>query len=110
MTKRLFDHDPLTGITEWFEYDDTDGSFTIQTSQNVDGLIALNQAHQREFNRPDDRWGDGIDHRTKVASIPLNVWQDLRKRGITPQKDPVAFKRWLNDPDNFAFRTRPGRV
>ena len=108
MTKRLFDHDPLTGITEWFEADEAEGTFTIQTSQDVDGIIDLNQAHRREFSSGRDTWGEGFDHRTKVASIPLNVWLDLKKRGIT--KDPAAFKRWLNDGDNFAFRTRPGTV
>jgi hypothetical protein len=108
MTKRFFDHDPLTGITEYFEYDESDDSFTIQTQQDVSGIIALNQAHMREFSSGKDRWGDGFDHRTKVASIPLNIYMDLKKRGVL--RDPAALKRWLNDPDNAAFRTRPGVV
>lgn len=108
MTKRLFDHDPLTGQTEWFEYDDSNDTFTIQTEQDCTDLIELNKAHMREFSSGKDKWGDGYDHRTKVASIPLNLYMDLVKKGIT--RDPVAFKRWLNDPDNFAFRTRPGVV
>ena len=44
---------------------------------------------------------DGLGR--KVASIPLVVWNDLQKKGIT--RDKAAFKRWLNDPDNKFFRT-----
>lgn len=108
MTKRLFDYDPLTGVSEWFEYDDASDTFTIQTTQDASSIVALNKAHQAEFTSGRDRWGDGFDHRTKVASIPLNIYMDLQKRGTL--RDPVAFKRWLNDPDNLAFRTRPGTV
>lgn len=107
MTKRFFDHDPLTGITEWFEYDDSNDTFTIQTSQNVDDLLEANKAHFNEFDSGRSGWGDKIGASTKVASIPLNLYFELRKRfGY----DQAAWKRWLNDPDNAAFRTRPGTV
>jgi hypothetical protein len=110
MTKRLFDVDPLTGITEWFEYDDSNDTFTIATEQDVEAIVEQNKFQQGHFNRADDAWGDGFDHRTKVASIPLNVYQDLVKRYGNMRQNPRAWKRWLNDPDNMAFRTRPGRV
>lgn len=108
MTKRLFDYDPLTGLTEWFEYDDSNDTFTIQTEQDATELLEHNKIARNTFTSGKDTWGDGFDHRTKVASIPLNIYMDLKKRGIL--RDPVAMKRWLNDPDNFAFRTRPGTV
>lgn len=110
MTKILFDRDPLTGVTEWFEYDDSNDTFTIQTEQDVAPLVENNKFLQSHFNRGDDAWGDGFDHRTKVASIPLNVYFDLKKRFGDMRQNPRAWKRWLNDPDNAAFRTRPGRV
>jgi len=44
----------------------------------------------------------------RVASIPLNVYYDLKRRGIAD--DPKAMKKWLNDPDNRVFRTREGTV
>jgi len=38
----------------------------------------------------------------------MNIYMDLVSKGITrTEKD---FKKWLNDPDNRFFRTRPGRV
>ncbi len=106
--KRLWDYNPVTGVKQWFHMEDDADSFTIQTEQPVDDLIDANKAQFNEFSSGRDTWGDGIDRRTKVASIPMNVYQDLKTRGIL--KDQAAFKRWLNDPDNAVFRTRPGVV
>jgi hypothetical protein len=108
MSERLLDFDPLTGIRQYIDTDEMTGISTIRTEQDVTSIIELNKVHQRQFSNGKDRWGDGYDHKTKVASIPLNIWMDLKKRGITD--DPVAMKRWLNDSENFAFRTRPGNV
>jgi hypothetical protein len=44
----------------------------------------------------------------RVATLPLVLWMKLKQDGILD--DPRALRRWLNDPDNRAFRTRPGRL
>lgn len=108
MVKRLFDYDPVTGTRQWFHMADDEKSFTIQTEQPVDALIEANRADFNQFSGPRDKWGEEIGARTKVASIPLNVYQELKSKGIL--RDQAALKRWLNDPDNAAFRTRPGTV
>lgn len=108
MSKRLFDHDPITGITEWFEYDESADNFTIQTTQDATELLRINEISRSNFSSGKDRWGEGFDHKTHVARLPMNIYMDLQKRGIL--RDPKAFKKWLNDPDNYAFRARPGRV
>lgn len=101
MTKRIFDTDPLTGITRYWHVKDN-GEFVIETEQK----IAVDDANTRARNATDKRtkWGD----MSRVASIPLSVYYELKRRGIT--NDPKAMKRWLNDPDNRAFRTREGTV
>ena len=45
---------------------------------------------------------------SKIASIPLSIYYELKKKGITD--DPKRLKKWLNDPDNKYFRTRGGRA
>jgi hypothetical protein len=45
---------------------------------------------------------------SRVASIPLTVYYDLKQKGILD--DQTAMKKWLNDPDNELFRTRKGKV
>jgi hypothetical protein len=105
---RLFGHDPLTGITEWFHPSEDGRSFTIETRQEIEGTLDVNQ---RLRNDAPGNWR-GDMHR--VASIPLAVLQELSKRGIITAGgrilDEAAFRRWLNASDNMVFRTRPGRV
>ena len=36
------------------------------------------------------------------------LYYDLKEKGILD--DPKALKKWLNDADNKAFRTREGTV
>ena len=86
----------------WHDHDD--GSVTIETVQTVDNVAEDNKA---TFNQFDERanW-KGDMH--KVASIPMSIFYDLKRKGILD--DPAAMKKWLNDPDNRVFRTRPGQV
>lgn len=106
----LFDYDPVTGIREWFIPDESAGTFTIQTEQNVDALVEANKAQANAFNGVHSPYGENIGADTKVASIPLNIYYDLLRKYGHMRQNPGPWKRWLNDPDNAAFRTRPGTV
>ena len=103
MSKKLFDYDPETGTTKWWHYDADKDEATIETEFQIGDLIEQNKA---QFNSTDERakWGEW----SKVASIPMALFHRLKQQGIVD--DPAAMKRWLNDPDNRLFRTRPGRV
>lgn len=87
-----------------YMHEHEDGSLTIQTTQVVDEIAEENK---QTFNQFDERanW-KGEMHR--VASIPMSIYYDLKRKGILD--DPSAMKKWLNDPDNRVFRTRPGQV
>lgn len=73
------------------------------TIHYIDPLI---EANKQAFNdSAGKRWGDG----KIVASIPM----DLYYRKIVPMKkagDDAGLKRFLDDPDNRAFRTFQGAV
>lgn len=104
---RLFDHDPLTGMTEYFYYDpDTDG-FTIETVQNVGAILELSKYMN---NNAPLRWGDF----THVKHIPAVFAMELAKQGIMSAGyrilDEARFKAWLNERDTNFLRTRPGKV
>ena len=103
MSKKLFDYDPETGTTKWWHYDADKDEATIETEFQVGDLI---EANKTQFNSTDERarWGEW----NRVASIPMVLFHRLKQQGIID--DPAAMKRWLNDPDNRLFRTRPGRV
>ena len=99
--KKLLDTDPITGIRHVFNYDEMTDEATITAEQDVSDVI---EANKTAFNDAPDRYGEF----TRVAQIPMVIYMDLKKKGILD--DQVALKRWLNDPDNRFFRTRPGQV
>ena len=100
MQKRLFDRDPQLGITKYWQVKDN-GEYVVETVQDVTGIAEYNK---RSYNNTDKKWND----LNKVASIPLSVYYDLKRKGIAD--DPVALKKWMNDSDNQVFRTRQGRL
>ena len=99
--KEHFSFDPVTGIKRTFHWDDTADEFLIQTEQPTAEIVETNK---QAYNDAPDRWGEW----TRVASIPLSIYFDLKKKGIAD--DEAALKRWLNDPSNRFFRTRPGSL
>lgn len=112
MDKRLFDHNPVFGITRWSYYDPDKDLLHIETVQDVAPTLERNKT---QYNNTDERapWGEGM---TKVATIPLHILEDLMaKKILVPGKQGDGdgnkrFYRWLNDRDNMYFRTRPGKV
>jgi hypothetical protein len=100
---RFFDKDPITGSTTLYHYDYADDTFSFETITDHEPLI---EANKRLHNDATDKNWKGDMH--LVASLPLDVWFRLKKQGIL--KDQKALKRFLNDPDNRAYRTRPGRL
>ena len=103
--KRVLDYDPATGITQWFHFDEITGDIGLETKQDVTAGI---EGTKGACNPVDERapWKGDV-HR--VASIPMVIYNELAK--ITNNfKDQRVVRKWLNDPDNRVFRTRPGRV
>jgi hypothetical protein len=105
MINKLYDNGKTT------EFIDNGSDVVIKQSQDITGILEFNKA---QYNETDSRarWGnDAIG--SKVASIPLTVFQDLEKKGITRGftiLDHKRFKEFLNNPDNVVFRTRAGRI
>jgi hypothetical protein len=99
--KRLFDHDPQTGVTEIFHYDPMTGDARIETVQDVSPEIELNKALQNN----EDYTKHGIKNEMwHYANIPVVIQlQWLQKYG--PENDPMKkgneklLFRLLNDPE-----------
>lgn len=99
--ERLFSRDAVLGVSTYWIYDEGTDTFVLRKEQDVSDLVAANRA---DFNDAPTRWGEG----QRVASIPISVYAELAAKGIT--NDQAALRRWLNDPDNRHFRTRPGVI
>lgn len=104
---RLFDHDPLTGITEYFHYDPETEGFVIQTQQDLEYHIEATKSLQNDAT---GRYGE----LTRIASIPAVIVMQLAQQGILSAGgailDDKRFRAWLNDRDSRVFRTKLGRV
>ena len=100
---RFFDRNPLTGATTLYHYDHADDIAHFETVEDHQPVTDANTRFH--IDNTDANWRGDMH---LVASLPLTVWFDLKKRGILD--DDKALRRWLNDPDNMLFRTRPGRV
>ena len=99
---RLFDHDFETGRTTWILHH-PDGRMTFRTDYPVDRIIADNRlAYNDSQNKRHGDW-------SRIASIPLNIYHEQLAEAQS-QKDEKYMSKWLNDPDNRAFRTFGGTV
>lgn len=106
--RRLFDADPDTGETVWFEPTE-DGGFTLQHEQDCEPILDHNQALR---STGDDAWKAGGDYRLE-ASIPNTVLMKwLVEDGIkfwTPEGMQRIVKR-VNDSDWRHLKTFNGRI
>ena len=103
--KRILDYDPVTKTVQFYHEDELTGDVALETRQDITAIAEHNKAL---FNQVDERarWGNRNIH---IATIPNSILEGVRK--LTNNfKDKAAFDRWMDDPDNRVFRTRPGKL
>ena len=89
-------------------YDPVTQRATEITVDADDGLVFVHSQNTRPIVESAKRIASSFDPLVRrdtihVARIPMVIWQQLQKLGIT--KDEKALNKWLNDPDNSVFRT-----
>jgi xylose isomerase len=105
MTKSIFNGIDTT------EFKDDGDQLIIKKSQDIGAIIEANKADYNETDAK-TRWSEN-QLGNRVARIPLVVFQELEKQGITrgfAVIDMPRFKAWLNNSDNQVFRTRVGKI
>ncbi len=96
----VFDHDPDTGVTEYFDYDPINDAVSITTSQDVthflDRMDAIRKTPEISQQGIKEDWW-------LYASIPTVVELELRKKGLhLENKDHTkAILREINS--NYPF-------
>lgn len=86
--KRLFDHDPDTGVTEYFHFDSLTGDVHIETVQDVSGILDDNLARRND----EDYTKQGIENEMwHYARVPV-----------------VVQMRWLSEYGSKNWPMRPG--
>lgn len=87
-----------------FWQDEPDGGVTIATEHDVQDIVDHAKTLQGQYSQRAGWKGD----LHQVATIPLTIFMELHEQGIT--RDQEALRRWVNDSEHSAFRTRPGRI
>jgi hypothetical protein len=110
---RVLEVDPVLGKTTTYWYDDnTREQFVTDDWHDVRPIIEHNKAL---YNATDERarmtpLRDGGEMQwTRVATLPLAIAMDVLKK-TDNGKNRAAVSRWLMDPDNRHFLTRPIRT
>lgn len=76
----LFDHDPETGVTEYFDYDPINDSVAITTKQDVSQFLD----QMKQIRDDPTRWAQGVKENWALyCSIPPVVELELRNRGLS---------------------------
>lgn len=109
MTRRLLDHDPFLGITEFIHYDPTTDATWIETVEDETALFEANRAEHDSYTS-NKRFGNGeeLDPRNRVLRLSATMHQKLIQRGI--MNDPVLLMAWADTEEAIPYRSRPGRL
>lgn len=76
----IFDHNPDTGVTEYFDYDESSDVMSITAVQDVTGIL---EAVKSKRDDP-EAWKKGMKESfVHFASIPPVVEIELRKKGLS---------------------------
>jgi len=95
--------DPVTKSRTIMHADPYTGDGHIEKIVDVTDIVEANKAH---MNMTDERARCARDGEM-VASIPLHIYYGLPKH---IREDEKAFRKWLDDPDQRAFRTHPTKL
>lgn len=107
--RRIFDHDPMLGITEYFHYDHATGDGYIETVEDETALWEANKAEYDAFTN-NAGWGDGESHdyRNRYLRLSATMIAKLQRCGILT--DPQLLMAWADTSEARPYRTRPGRL
>lgn len=104
--KALIDADPITRTKSRVHYQPSDEEMILEDKQDVQPVVDVNK---EDLKVSDGRFN--LDGKTHVARIPLVIWQQwMKETNGDIATDDDLLKEKLNDPDNRAFRSHPGRL
>lgn len=101
MSRQLLDHDEITGITTYHDYDEDTDTTYIDTEQDCSDILDLNKAQRNEgFDKRSDLW-----HAATIPAVVQMEW--IIKYGIDLMNPDHmdGVKRLLNHGD-YAYLKR----
>ena len=99
MARELFSHDPLSGMTVWFHFDDTTGDAILEYEQDCEPLVELNKVRQNDAAYSKQGIKQEFWHYASIPNAIQMKW--LIEEGIDVYDDNAwpQIMRKLNDPE-----------
>lgn len=110
MSKRLLDHDPLTGITTYHNYDHDSKITTIERVQDVQPILDRNKALANDSSYKQQGMKDSFLHAAHIPMIIIEKW--LLEEGIdvfNAEHYPKVRAK-LNSSEYQYLRTTTGKL
>lgn len=109
MHRRLLDHDPVTGLTEYHSYDSAADRTVIETVQDVESILERNKALQ---SADDAGWSASRDLRraARIPDIVILKWRNEEGIDVFDPDHWPAVKRKLNSSEYRWLRSAPGTL
>ena len=103
---REFERIPEAGIVKLFHFDSDTEEVTLEIQHDVEPVVGATRSVYNDFDERAN-WKGDWHH---VGIIPMEILQDIMTKNPAREDQQRALRTWLNNPDNRAFRSRPGRV
>ena len=100
---RWSEYNPATGVRTTYTLS---GDRLIRDTEYVHTQLLLDENAVEEKGSMNQRWGDGKIY----ARVPVNLAYSGYLGEATINQDYKAVAKWMNDPDNRAFRTFGGTI
>lgn len=95
------------GMRQWYWSDPDTGDVKLENVYDVQPIIEDAKGMERTFDRVRHMNGHTFHH---YGFLPHYVWDHFMKQGINLYTDKDMLRKYMNDPNFRAFRTRPGVV
>lgn len=89
---RLLDHDPFTGITEYFKHDSETGKNIIMSVQDCEPLVEMNKVRSEKLDRKGNFWYVGT-----IPNVIMMRWaKECGHKMYSPEWNEYARKQLMS--------------
>lgn len=96
--KRVIDHDPLTGITTWFEYHPESDISVVGREQDVEAILEANKALQGSDTYTRDGFKESWWHYATIPNVLIEKWKIEEGIDVFNKDHSRRVFQKLNDP------------
>lgn len=105
MSKRVIDHDPLTGITTWFDYDPATDMTFVGREQDVEAILERNKILQNHERYTRDGFKNEWWHYATIPNVLIEKWKVEEGIDVFNKDHSKRVYQKLNAPEYRYLKT-----